>query len=132
MFEYNHDLIFEDNMELMGKLKTIPEEEIKNTILEVAQKEITTDGLIDEFITTFKGFKRIKKITGDNIRCFFAITLNGTSKIWNTILNKYSDIFNKKSYPLYENILEYIDEMLDEINFDEIYKKEINELNAIA
>lgn len=131
MLEYNKDLILKNNVELFSKLKNIPQNELQNIINEVILREVSLSKLKQEFITNFDGFVRVKAITGENIKCFFSISLNGTSKIWKEILKRYPNIFSNQKCPLYENVLEYIDKMLDKINFDELFKQELTQLNSI-
>lgn len=131
MSEYNNDLVLKNNKENLSKIKSIPQNELLDLIVDIVSKEVTMAKLRQEFIINFDGFVRVKAITGENIKCFFGVSLNGTSKIWKQVLKKYPDVFANPKCPLYENVLDYIDEMLDEINFDTLFQKELVQLNSI-
>ncbi len=126
MFVYNENLVQERNDELMTLVSTIGEDAIKRTVLDVMKDEITIEGLKAEFSTSMPNINWGKPVSGENIKNYFAITINGTNKVWDKITSK----FFKKAYPLYENVLEYLDEVLDALDFDELYKNELKLLNG--
>lgn len=132
MINYNENLIFENNEGLMEKVQLISKHSIVDTIKSLSKSVVSIDVLREEMYEQLKMINAPLEITGENIKCFFAINKNGTNEIWNNLLSQNKGIFNEKTYPLYENILEYIDDMLDTIDFDDLFEAEINELQRAS
>ncbi|MDF2879560.1 MAG: hypothetical protein K0R54_117 [Clostridiaceae bacterium] len=127
-FAYNKNLILEENEELLELVKSIPTQNIITTIIRTLNDEVSIDNLKEEFVEQFKRYSIPRVVTGENIKCFFTITLDGMSKVWENIISDNYEVFESE-YPLYENVLEFIDKTIDEIDFDEIFKAELQLLN---
>lgn len=132
IMEYNRDLILSNNDELLNKLMLIPQDIIAEIVKEVSKRVVSFADLKAELIDELMNVKASLDIDGENIKCFFAINKNGTNIIWESIVNKHSDIFGVERLPLYENVLEYIDEVIDSVDFNDLFQEELNQIREVA
>jgi len=128
-FEYNRELILTDNPALLEALKTIPVAEIRGIVKQTAKDKLLLEKCKEELVNKFKGFRISQRIDGEQLKCYFAVTENGIGDSWIKILDKHKSHFDNKTYPLYENVFDYLDEILDSLDFDVLYKEELGVLN---
>lgn len=132
IIEYNRDLVLGENKELLNKLMLIPQEVIIENIKEISKRVVSIEDLKTELIDELMSVKASLDISGENIKCYFAINKNGTNVIWESIVSDHKDIFGSEKLPLYENVLEYIEEIIDEVDFNDLFEEELNQIREVA
>lgn len=129
-FSFNEGLILQDNSVALNILSNMNKSLILQVIKEVAKKEVTLEGLKQEFIEELEKYPVDKTVTGEHIKSYFVIVLNGVSKILESLAseNKCLAPYYKEG-ELYENVFSYIDELVDEVDFEDLFKEELLILN---
>ncbi|WCK56986.1 hypothetical protein PP175_27740 (plasmid) [Aneurinibacillus sp. Ricciae_BoGa-3] len=123
-FSYNENLVMGTCVEAMEVLHSIDKEEILRTIQLVAKEEVTTERLHKEFVDNFKGFKVNPGVTGEYIKNYFAIGLEGVQKVLENLSKQHTLLTVHTNGILFEDVFSYIDEMLDEVDFDNLFHQE--------
>lgn len=127
-FTYNENLVFGNNPKTVTALKQISETTVLHTMGELLQAEASLDKLKAEFNTQWRELY-CQAITGENIKCYFVIVLNGLRKTWEKLTTQFPLMFSDCNISFSEEILEYLDELLDRIDFDEMFRGELRCLN---
>ncbi len=118
---YNTNLIMGENKEVLEKIMSIKKDEMEFMLISEMKKLITAD-------TIKQGFEATYQIDGESLKGLF-ITLDGIYKTWNQITSKYNSIISAKTN-YYENIWDYLNEILDGINTDILFEIEIQQFNS--
>ena len=128
-FSYNETLTEEINHDIAMALQSLKEESIMAYIQETARKLMTENALFNEFKSSFEGYDYSFEVEDEHIKNFFIIGLNGIEKVWECLTCPKQGILPYQSKPLYENIFTYLETLTDSIDFGELFKKELAELN---
>lgn len=128
-FSYNEELCLEANPMAENALMKIQKETIIENIQNVALELITLKGLKKEFHQKFEVYHHSFEVTGEYIKNYFVIVLNGIQKAWKKLACEQATLHPYKEEPLYENVFGYIDLLIDEINFDELFESQLHALN---
>lgn len=128
-FSYNKNLTKETNPDIATALQALKEESILSYIEETARKLITKTALFNEFKTSFEGYDYSFKVEAEHIKNFFIIGLNGVEKVWEYLTCPNQGLLPYQSRPLYENVFTYLESLMDGMDFEELFKAELMELN---
>lgn len=128
-FSYNVDLVEECNSNIESVLRKIEEPVLDKYILETIHSHITQKSLEDEFKKPWESISLSFAVDGEHIRNHFLIGLDGFQKIWQQLVVKEPSLLVYQNEPLYENVMEIIEERVDGMNFDVLFQKEIKILN---
>jgi hypothetical protein len=124
-FSYNETLVLESNMVIEGLLSKLDSHAIVETIKNVALETVTLPELMEEF----KGINTLSKIEGEHIKNYFVIAMNGIQLLWSKLVKEQESLVSCQNEPLYENVFTYFDLLVDEINFETLFQKELLSLN---
>ncbi|PLS19631.1 hypothetical protein CVD28_04225 [Bacillus sp. M6-12] len=124
-FSYNEELVFESNSVVENLVAQIDKARIIDTIKAMALQNISVNKLKEEF----EGICPFSEINGEYIKNYFVIGCNGIQLLWNKMKSEEALLQSCQSEPLYENVFTYFDCLVDEINFDSLFVKELLLLN---
>lgn len=124
-FSYNEALVLESNTVIENLLSRLDTKEIIDTIKHIALDKVTLPDLQKEFT----GIDNSSKINGEHIKNYFVIALNGIEILWGKLVKEQEILVSCQDEPLYENVFTYFDDLIEEINFDTLFQKELVSLN---
>lgn len=127
-FSYNKDLILEHNERIESLISTIQESEILSLMRDVIKRSITKEDLFIEF----RQSNSLSEVTGEHIKNYFAIVLNGVQKVWNVMTATIQSLHPFRTEGFYENIYTYLDELLDKCSFEDLFQDELKWLNGMT
>jgi hypothetical protein len=124
-FSYNENLNLGTCQEAVQLLKSMNKQEILSTIQQVAKQEVTHERLHKEFIEDFDGFQNDGQITGEHIKNYFAIGLEGVQKVLTELSHNHPLLNHSSQTVLYEDVFSFIDALLDEVDFELLFQQEL-------
>lgn len=129
-FSYNQNVKRIKNKDIETALRTIKPQTITEYIKQVALKIMPKDVLVEEFKTAFTDYDYAYTLEGEHIKNFFIIGLNGIDQVWKSLTSPIDGILPYQARPLYENVFDYLEELTDKVDFDDLFRKEIEEINV--
>lgn len=118
---YNEHLVREYNAEVALKLTQLSKEDIYKTIHNIAKK-IFANADLAEYL------EGQKIIDGETYRGIFVLE-DGIFKTWCKLKEENPHLFGATAY--YETIWDYLNECLDEMDFDSLFAELIKKSQAI-
>ena len=115
---------------IKNELKLI-EKDLFIISMKVLKQIVDLNEMINLFVIELTPYQKRTPVTADNIMNYFIVNKDGINHIWNEIMINYPNVA-PASRPCGREERNYIEDILDQIEIEIVFKEELETINKYA